>query len=95
MDAEYRETTSRAVPGHVLTFLPLMEKRPGAYYFAVALNAGQVSRTLVQLKELMAKDSLTLSAGLDITLPSNYIHNFLKTMDKNFQKTMNGTTTLR
>jgi ferredoxin len=61
------------VPRHVRTFLQSMEKRPGAYYFAVAVNAGQVSRTLVQLKELMAKDSLTLSAGLDITLPSNYI----------------------
>lgn len=61
------------VPRHVRTFLQVMEKRPAAYYFAVAVNAGQVSRTLIQLKELMAKDGLKLSAGFDIRLPSNYI----------------------
>lgn len=61
------------VPSLVRNFLQSMEKRSGTYYFAVAVNAGQVSRTLIQLNELMAKDSLTLSAGFDITLPSNYI----------------------
>jgi ferredoxin len=61
------------VPRLVRSFLESMGKRPGIYYFAVAVNAGQVSRTLIQLKELMARDSLTLSAGFDIKLPSNYI----------------------
>ena len=61
------------VPGHVRTFLQSMEKRTGAYYFAVAVHGGQVSRTLLQLKELMARDGLTLSAGFDIQFPSNYI----------------------
>lgn len=61
------------VPGLVRNFLQSMDKRPGVYYFAVAVNAGQVSRTLIQLKELMARESLTLSAGFDIKLPSNYI----------------------
>jgi ferredoxin len=61
------------VPRHVRNFLQSMEKRPNIYYFAVAVNAGQVSRTLIQLNELMARDNLTLSAGFDIKLPSNYI----------------------
>ena len=61
------------VPSLVRNFLQSMEKRPGVYYFAVAVNGGQVSRTLIQLKELMARDSLTLSAGFDIEFPSNYI----------------------
>jgi ferredoxin len=61
------------VPRHVRNFLQSMEKRPDVYYFAVGVNAGQVSRTLIQLKELMAKDSLTLSAGFDIIMPSNYL----------------------
>ena len=61
------------VPRLVRNFMQSMEKRPGVYYFAVAVNAGQVSRTLIQLKELMAKDGLTLAAGFDVKLPSNYI----------------------
>lgn len=61
------------VPHLVRDFLRVMVKQPGAYYFAVAVNAGQVSRTLLQLKELMAQDGLTLYAGFDIELPSNYI----------------------
>jgi ferredoxin len=61
------------IPRLVRNFLEIMEKWHGAYYFAVAVNAGQVSRTLIQLKELMARDSLTLSAGFDVVLPSNYI----------------------
>ena len=43
------------------------------YYFAVAVNAGQVSRTLVQLRSFMRSHGITLSAGFDIVLPSNYI----------------------
>ena len=61
------------VPSLVRNFLQAMEKRTGVYYFAVAVNGGQVSRTLIQLKELMAEDNLTLSAGFDIAFPSNYI----------------------
>jgi len=61
------------VPGLTLEFLKKMEKDPSRYYFAVAVNAGQVSRTLVQLRNLMRSYGLTLSAGYDIVLPSNYI----------------------
>ena len=50
-----------------------LDKDPSRYYFAVAVNAGQVSRTLVQLRNLMRSYGITLSAGFDIVLPSNYI----------------------
>jgi ferredoxin len=61
------------VPSLVQQFLHAMNKQSGVYYFAVAVNGGQVSRTLVQLKELMANYGLTLSVGFDIKFPSNYI----------------------
>ena len=41
------------VPSLALEFLGKLEKDPSRYYFAVAVNAGQVSRTLVQLRNLM------------------------------------------
>jgi ferredoxin len=61
------------VPRLVLNFLSQMKKDPGRYYFAFAVNAGQVSRTLIQLQKHMASWGLELSAGIDIVLPSNYI----------------------
>jgi ferredoxin len=61
------------VPGLALRFIEKLEKNPNTYYFAVAVNAGQVSRTLVQLEKLMRVRGITLSAGFDIVLPSNYI----------------------
>jgi ferredoxin len=50
-----------------------MEAGQPKYYFAVALNAGQVAATLLQLKKLMRSRSLTLSSGFEICTPSNYI----------------------
>jgi ferredoxin len=61
------------VPAPVMGFLQKMEKDPHRYYFACAVNAGQVSRTLIQLRKLMASYGMRLSAGFDIVLPSNYI----------------------
>ncbi|MBN1496058.1 MAG: EFR1 family ferrodoxin [Spirochaetes bacterium] len=61
------------VPGLVIRFLEHLRPRPGTYCFAAAVNAGQVSRTLIQLKHLMRDRGLTLSAGFDVVLPSNYI----------------------
>ncbi len=61
------------IPHQVLEFLKKMEKDPSRYYFAAGVNAGQVSRTLVQLKKLLASYGITLSTGYDIVLPSNYI----------------------
>ena len=61
------------VPSLVLNFLAKVKKDPSRYYFACAVNAGQVSRTLIQLQNHMESFGLKLSLGFDIVLPSNYI----------------------
>ncbi|MFA6472728.1 MAG: EFR1 family ferrodoxin [Candidatus Latescibacterota bacterium] len=61
------------VPRRVLQFIDLLPVDPSKYYFAVAVNGGQVAATLVQLKKAMAKRGITLSAGYDLVTPSNYI----------------------
>jgi ferredoxin len=61
------------IPSPVIQFLKTIEKESERYYFAFAVNAGQVSSTLIQLRNLMSSYGLSLSAGFDIALPSNYI----------------------
>jgi ferredoxin len=61
------------VPGLVLDFFRELHMSPSTYLYAVAVNAGQVSRTLIQLQEEARKKGLTLAAGIGIILPSNYI----------------------
>jgi len=61
------------VPNLALHFIKKLEKHTDKYYFAAAVNAGQVSRTLIQLKNAMQALELKLFAGFDIVLPSNYI----------------------
>ncbi len=61
------------IPGPVLRFLEKSALQPGIYYFALAVNAGQVSRTLLQLRGLLAKRGARLAAGFSVVLPSNYI----------------------
>lgn len=61
------------VPAPVLNFISRLEADQGTYFFAAAVNAGQVSRTLIQLRDSMGSLGMTLSSGFDIVLPSNYI----------------------
>jgi ferredoxin len=61
------------VPGPVLQFLEKLALKPDVYYFALAVNAGQVSRTLIQLRGLLARRGVKLGAGFSVALPSNYI----------------------
>jgi ferredoxin len=61
------------VPGPVVQFIEKLSLRPRVYLFALAVNAGQVSRTLVQLRGVLAERGLKLAAGFSIVLPSNYI----------------------
>lgn len=61
------------VPGPVVQFIEKLSLRQETYLFALAVNAGQVSRTLIQLRGLLAGLGLKLAAGFDIVLPSNYI----------------------
>ena len=61
------------VPAPVIRFVDTLRGLYPEYLFAIAVNGGQVSNTLVQLRKIMAAGSLTLAAGFDITMPSNYI----------------------
>lgn len=61
------------VPRRVIEFVEILAKGPAPYTFAVAVNAGQVAATLLQLKKLMDAKGLTLSCGFEIAMPSNYI----------------------
>jgi Pyruvate/2-oxoacid:ferredoxin oxidoreductase delta subunit len=61
------------LPQRVIEFVHKLAADPAKYYFAVAVNAGQVAATLIQLKKLLQQKEITLSAGFSICLPSNYI----------------------
>jgi ferredoxin len=61
------------VPHPIIAFLNTLVDDPSRYYFAVAVHAGQVAATLLQLNNLMQAKKLTLSSGFEVTMPSNYI----------------------
>lgn len=61
------------VPPPVIEFLQHLKADPAPYIFAVAVNAGQVAATLIQLRKLLHAKQLHLSCGFSIDLPSNYI----------------------
>jgi ferredoxin len=61
------------VPHPVIRLVNRLGNDHSKYYFAVAVNAGQVAATLLQLKKLMRTSGLTLSSGFEIAMPSNYI----------------------
>jgi ferredoxin len=61
------------VPGLVLDFVSKLKLDPETYLYAVAVNAGQVSRTLIQLAGVCRKAGMNLAAGVEVKLPSNYI----------------------
>ena len=61
------------MPSLVIDFVNRLEVKTAKYYFAIAVNAGQVAATLLQLKKIMQAKGLNISAGFSIELPSNYI----------------------
>ena len=61
------------LPRRVIDFVNRLPAGKSTYYFALAVNAGQVAATLTQLKKLMKTRGLTLSAGFSLVMPSNYI----------------------
>ena len=61
------------LPPPVIDFLNRLQADPEKYYFAVAVNAGQVAATLIQLQKLLQKKNIKLSSGFSVCLPSNYI----------------------
>jgi ferredoxin len=61
------------LPGKVLRFLDILKADSTKYYFAAAVNAGQVAATLLQLQKIMQSKGMTLSAGYDMVMPTNYV----------------------
>jgi ferredoxin len=61
------------LPHRILQFVKELEGLQPDYVFAIAVNAGQVANTLVQLKKVLRKSGLNLSLGFGIAMPSNYI----------------------
>lgn len=61
------------VPPPVIKFLQHLNADSAQYIFAVAVNAGQVAATLIQLQKRLNAKNLQLSSGFSIDLPSNYI----------------------
>lgn len=61
------------LPIRVVRFINHLQIKPGTYFFALAVNAGQTAATLPQLKKLMSTRKWPLSLGYSIIMPSNYI----------------------
>ena len=61
------------VPRRVAEFVEELTVHPECYIFALAVNAGQVAATLVQLKKRLAARGILLGSGFDLKMPSNYI----------------------
>lgn len=61
------------IPAAVLDFLGRLELAADTWLGALAVNAGQVSRTLVQLERVCALRGWRLQAGWSLVMPSNYI----------------------
>jgi ferredoxin len=61
------------LPSRIIDFVNKLPAGKSKYYFALAVNAGQVAGTLNQLRKVMKARGLTLNAGYDLVMPSNYI----------------------
>lgn len=61
------------LPRRIVSFVQDLPQGKETYFFALAVNAGQVAATLLQLQRLMGQKGLVLSAGYDLLMPSNYI----------------------
>ncbi len=61
------------LPPRVIAFADALAKDASRYHFAVAVNAGQVAATLLQLNKRMQARGLSLSSGFELAMPSNYI----------------------
>ncbi|NIM97678.1 MAG: 4Fe-4S ferredoxin [candidate division Zixibacteria bacterium] len=61
------------LPPRIVDFICRLAAPSASYCFAVAVNAGQVVRSLLQVRRLLATRGVTLSAGFSVIMPSNYI----------------------
>jgi ferredoxin len=60
------------IPRAVLKFVASLKGSNPDYFFAAAVNAGEVANTLVQMKKECLKRGIFLGSGFEITMPSNY-----------------------
>jgi ferredoxin len=60
------------LPFRVIQFIHHLQSKPGTYFFALAVNAGQPAATLLQLRKLMSTQGRSLALGYSLVLPSNY-----------------------
>jgi ferredoxin/flavodoxin len=61
------------VPAPIVQFVERLRELGPSYVFAVAVNGGQVSNTLVELRDILKTNGVDLSSGFEIRTPSNYI----------------------
>ena len=61
------------LPRRIVEFVGRFSGQPDGYHFAVAVNAGQVAASLLQLRQLLQQRGLMLQAGFSLLTPSNYI----------------------
>jgi len=61
------------LPRRVVEFVSGYTGRSDGYHFAVAVNAGQVAASLLQLQKLLQQKGMPLQAGFGLLTPSNYI----------------------
>jgi ferredoxin len=61
------------VPQPIIKFINEIKALSPQYIFALAVDAGQIANTLVQLKNILKKNGMNLSCGYEIQLPTNYI----------------------
>jgi len=60
------------VPRHVRKFIQKIELPQETTCFAIALHAGQIARTLIELGELLNAKGVQLKSGFELRTPSNY-----------------------
>ena len=61
------------LPRRLVEFVGRFDGQPDGYHFAVAVNAGQVAASLLQLQQLLQQRGVPLQAGFSLLTPSNYI----------------------
>jgi ferredoxin len=61
------------VPAPIVRFVQRLKGLQPDYVFAIAVNGGQVSNTLVELSDTLKTIGITLSSGFEVGMPSNYI----------------------
>jgi ferredoxin len=60
------------LPSRIVEFVRRLPASPESYCFAIAVNAGQVVHSLLQIRNLLSTRGIVLSAGFSVITPSNY-----------------------